>query len=94
MAATKSDNLNMMRTPPMRGFCYPAIRQGYSRTCHGTVPLSDRRFYFHSGISANPVVNVQLCVLSLNPAAGFPEKPGLPCFPGHFRGFFFEYAPA
>lgn len=24
-------------------YCFPAIRQGYSRTCYGTVPLSYRR---------------------------------------------------
>lgn len=30
-AATKSDNLNITRTPLARGFCFPAIRQGYSR---------------------------------------------------------------
>lgn len=31
MAAMRSDNLNMTKAPPLRGFCFPAIRQGYSR---------------------------------------------------------------
>lgn len=30
-AAAKSDNLNKTKTPHLRGFCFPAIRQGYSR---------------------------------------------------------------
>lgn len=30
-AAAKSDNLNITKTPHLRGFCFPAIRQGYSR---------------------------------------------------------------
>lgn len=55
MAATKSDNLNTMRTPPTRGFCFPAIRQGYSRTCYGTVPLSDRRSYSRVNINVDMV---------------------------------------
>lgn len=31
MAVMRSDNLNMTKAPPVRGFCFPAIRQGYSR---------------------------------------------------------------
>ena len=31
MAAMRSDNLNITKAPPLRGFCFPAIRQGYSR---------------------------------------------------------------
>ena len=27
----KANNLNITRTPPQRGFWFPAIRQGYSR---------------------------------------------------------------
>lgn len=30
-AAAKSDNLNITKTPHLRGFYFPAIRQGYSR---------------------------------------------------------------
>lgn len=31
MAVMRSDNLNMTKASPLRGFCFPAIRQGYSR---------------------------------------------------------------
>lgn len=66
MAATKSDNLNMMRTPPTRGFCYPAIRQGYSRTCYGTVPLSERRPLFVVIKNVDKVIKNDYYCLMLN----------------------------
>lgn len=63
MAAMRSDNLNMTKAPPLRGFCFPAIRQGYSRDalhqypCHivaeqqpQLLSLGTRRGFFVSAI--------------------------------------------
>nr|DAN15195.1 MAG TPA: hypothetical protein [Caudoviricetes sp.] len=35
--------MKKLETPPAGVFCYPAIRQGYSRRCIAPVPLSYRR---------------------------------------------------
>ena len=43
----KANNLNITRTPPARGFCFPAIRQGYSRGALHQYPCHIVDLIFH-----------------------------------------------
>ena len=85
MAAMRSDNLNMTKAPPLRGFCFPAIRQGYSRDalhqypCHIVVErhqqllsLGTRRGFFVSAIRSG-LLGIDVLHDTLKPMRESPE---------------------